>query len=694
MPRPQSHNRTHQEGAATSILGRALPVPQRHAAGLLLLAALGGLAYWNSLSNQFVHDDNYQIVRNPFLHSDEPLSRLLFTDVWGYQSPGRGGVSNYYRPLQMITYRWTAQWAGLDPQVFHIVNLALHLVSTALGYFLMWQMSRLYLTSLSAAILFVLHPIHTEAVDWIASLPELGCALFYFLSFWLFLLWRGEPGPEILPKKGRRPAKLVATTPPPRLLWLLGSLLAFAVSLLWKEMALTMPFLVVAWIILFPGEDRRWQPRLKSMVMACWPYLLVVAAYLVLRYRVLGFISKSQQVWSLTPVEFGLSLVYLVAEYWHKLALPVHLNAFYTFRPVHSFLELRALVSLSFVAAAAGLILNGRQRAPLASFSASWVFLTLLPVLNIRGVGINVFTERYLYIPSLGFCLLAAWLAGKGLSRLALPRRRWAGAAVLAVVSALYGFQTLRRNADWANDFIFYNRAAEASPNSSSMHNSLSHILRAEKGDLEGAERHALLALEMAKDAYPPDPRLAASAYLNLSNIYIQRQQYAKALELAEKGLAVEGSQPNLRVAHGVALMQLDRLDEARKVFQEVNQLLPNDELVLHYLGVIALRNRQFEQAILYFRKALKVLPSYADAHNNLAATYVEMGRLNEALPHLQEAATLNPRDPMAQTNVAIVLAGLGRTVEARSHLERALALSPNFPPAVSELAALQRQRQ
>ncbi len=670
-----------------------MPLPQRHAAALLLLAVLGGLAYWNSLPNQFVHDDNYQIVRNPFLHGDEPLSRLLFTDVWGYQSPGRNGVSNYYRPLQMLTYRWTAQLAGLNPRAFHLVNLVLHILAAGMGYWVLWQMSRHHLISLSAAVLFVLHPIHTEAVDWIASLPELGCALFYFLSFWQFLLWRTEPAPVVLPKKGRSPAK-PAAPPIPRLLWLFGSLLAFAVALLWKEMALTMPIVVATWMIFFPGENKRTQQRLKSIVLSCWPYLLVVAAYLTLRYQVLGFISKSQQVWSLTPVEFGLSLVYLAAEYWHKLVLPLHLNAFYTFRPVHSFLELRALVPVTFLTTTAGLILYSFRRAPLAGFSGTWVFVTLLPVMNIRGVGINVFTERYLYIPSLGFCLLVALLASQGISRLAPKHPGWIGASALAVVSVLYGFQTFSRNGDWANDFVFYSRAAEASPNSSSMHNSLSHILRAEKGDLEGAERHALLALELAKDAYPPDPHLAASAYLNLSNIYTQRQQFAKALEMAEKGLAVDGSQPNLRVAHGVALMQLGRLDEARRVFQEVNQLLPNDELVLHYLGVIALRNREYQEAVIYFQKALKVLPNYADAHNNLAATYVEMGRMSEALPHLQQAAALNPNDPMACTNVAIVLAGLGRVAEARAQLERALALSPNFPPAVSELAALQRQRQ
>ena len=175
---------------------RILPLSQtmlqRHVLALALLVILGAVAYSNSLSNQFVHDDNYQIVRNPYLHSDESLTRLLFSNVWGYQTPGRAGTSNYYRPLQMLAYRWIAQAYGVNPSPFHWTNLVLHLLVSSTTYLMFWRLTRNYGISLSGAVLFVLHPIHTEAVDWIASLPELGCALFYFLSFGLFL--KSRPG--------------------------------------------------------------------------------------------------------------------------------------------------------------------------------------------------------------------------------------------------------------------------------------------------------------------------------------------------------------------------------------------------------------------------------------------------------------------------------------------------------------------
>ena len=310
---------------------------QRHSLAFALFIMLGALAYSNSLSNQFVHDDNYQIVRNPYLHSDESLTRLLFSDVWGYQTPGRAGTSNYYRPLQMLAYRWIAQSSGLNPSAFHWVNLVLHLMVSATAYLIFWHLTRNYGLSLSGAVLFVLHPIHTEAVDWIASLPELGCALFYFLSFWLFLSSQAMPLPKVKPASKKKQS----LQPPPdrasgRTFWHAASLFSFAVSLLFKEMALTVPLIVGTYALTFEPGMSGWRGRIRASVQKSWPYLVVAVGYLALRYEVLGFISKSQQVWSLSLWAQFLSILHLATQYWYKLLLPINLNAFYTFQPVLS----------------------------------------------------------------------------------------------------------------------------------------------------------------------------------------------------------------------------------------------------------------------------------------------------------------------------------------------------------------------
>ena len=158
-----------------------------HTVAFIIIAICCALVYSNTLNHEFVWDDNFQIVRNPFLHGDEPLARLFVTDVWGYTHPDQKGTSNYYRPLQMVTYRLIGQVAGLNASAFHAVNLLFHILATLAGYLVVWQLTKIYWVAFAASVLFALHPIHTEAVVWIAALPELGCCLFFFLSFWLFL---------------------------------------------------------------------------------------------------------------------------------------------------------------------------------------------------------------------------------------------------------------------------------------------------------------------------------------------------------------------------------------------------------------------------------------------------------------------------------------------------------------------------
>src|SRR5260370_14998667 len=193
----------------------------RHLIAAAVLCACSILAYSATLHNGFVWDDNFQIVRNPFLHSDQPWTTLLTSDVWGYIRAGNVSMSNYYRPLQMLTYRMTAQSGGMNPTAFHLVSLLFNLLATLAAYAVLWKLTNRFAMALAASVLFAVHPEHSEAVIWIAALTELGCALFYFLSFWLFLLADEIP----LAKTNKHKS---AAVPQKRRLWLIsGSCVCF-----------------------------------------------------------------------------------------------------------------------------------------------------------------------------------------------------------------------------------------------------------------------------------------------------------------------------------------------------------------------------------------------------------------------------------------------------------------------------------
>src|SRR6266404_4364179 len=156
---------------------------RRHLIALAVLCALGIVAYSGTLHNGFVWDDNFQLVRNPYMHADQPWKPLLQGDAWSYMRGGQAQLSNYYRPLQFVSYRLVAQAAGMQPGAFHAVSVAFNILASFAAYLLLARLTGSFGIGLAGAVLFAVRPEHSEAVAWIAALPELGCALCFFLAF-------------------------------------------------------------------------------------------------------------------------------------------------------------------------------------------------------------------------------------------------------------------------------------------------------------------------------------------------------------------------------------------------------------------------------------------------------------------------------------------------------------------------------
>jgi len=664
---------------------------RRHTFVAALLCLVSLVSYWGTLQAGFVWDDNFQIVRNPYLHADHPFTKLLFSDVWGYTRGGQVGTSNYYRPLQMLTYRLTYGVAGLNPAVFHGVNLLFNCLAVIAVYWLILELTQRQGVATVVAVLFAVHPIHSEAVIWIAALTEIGCALFYFVAFAMFLRAEktrvAEP-PEIRSKKKRLKA---ASSKASRehWWWLAGSMVAFACALLWKEMALTFPVLVAAYAFLAPGAAS-WKRRFVNATLRSLPFWFVIAAYIPLRVAVLGYFSRVQHAWSLTGLEFVASTVMLTGQYFWRMLFPAHLNAFHVFHAVHSLSDLRMIAGLLFLLAVGIGVWLYAYRKSVATFAILWPLITLVPVLNLQGVGENVLAERYLYIPSVGLLLFVTWCAAEWLRGFSLRTVNIVATAAVCVVATASIAEIRSRVPDWRNDISLYESTLRLSPDAGLVHNSLGQ-LRLDAGDFDAAEREYNVALQLA--LAQQNTTQIADAYLGLSSAAWHRGQPQRGLELANEGLKFAPELASLQIAHGILLLQLGHMQEAKAELERASQLSPYDEVTLNALGAIAIAEKNYPAALDYFQRCVSIVPNYASGYNNLGRTYFEMGRASDAAPNFKRATELEPNNPMFHTNYGLALMRTGDVPTARAEFERAVAIDPNYAAARSLLSQMNSQR-
>ncbi len=636
------------------------------------LAVLVVVAYGNSADNGFVWDDHQQIVLNPSVRADAPLGAIFTSDV-RFTAHTQGLQGKDYRPLQMLTYRLLFGAFGADASIFHATSIGFAVACALAAFAVLWRLTGRWKLASAAAALFAVQPVHAEAVDWIVCLDDLGFALFVLLAFFWFLGSR-----ENVQAGGGRRMRWV----PAALSWV-----AFGVALLWKETAIIFPVVVASYV------------RVRAALLRSAPYWVVLGGYLALRVAMLGGLSAGVRDWELTPVQFALSGLWLMVSYWAKLALPVHLNAYYVFTPVRSVTDVRgmaAVVVVLAVAAAVVFLLRGasaeneatqRERSPrrLAVFAAVWVVLWLLPAMNLSALGRNAFTERYLYVASAGFCLLVVLGAAWALERLPVGLRTPVGAVVLAVVVVGYTAETMARNPDWKDDATLFGVTLEASPDAPFVRNMVAAAESADPAESAEAERNYVASIAAATGETPVDRLDAVVAYQGLASVYADRGQFAHALQTLDAASRIDPDDADTDGEKGMILAHAGRGLEAEPLLRHALAEKPDNENVLSALGLVARDDlHDPAQAATFFLRALAVHPAEDDfaasQHNNLGAAYADAGKDAEAIREIQEAVRILPNDPEFHVNLATAYAAAGRYEEARGEAETAMKLAPNDP--------------
>jgi len=555
---------------------------------VLVVAAAALLVFANSLLNGFAFDDEFLIAGNARVHALHDQAAIWLSPYW----PVFGAEAGLYRPLAV--FAWAVQWAiGAGAAwVFHLGNVLLHVLVSVLLCFLL----RVFVTSraaLAGALLFAVHPVHTEAVANVVGQAELIAAAALLAAC---LLWVTRPLPD--ETAAGRPARVAGR--------LAIITLMYAVAMLAKESAIVLPALLVALDAARgrltpraqnPGDTGRTRGGLAYIPRSALPLgvlLLTAVAYLALRIEVLGSVTGGNAAPALPFLRTGQRwLVALQAwpEYLRLLAWPFDLSADYSPDVIVPAAGLTPAVLIGGAVLALTLVLAVRTaRRPLTGLPAAWFAIAILPVSNlIVPVGV-VLAERLLYTPSVAMSIAGAVLY----DRAAATGRAYRGVriapAVMATLLLLFALRSVVRNPDWKNTAAYWNALIRDHPESYRAQWGVGAHMAA-----NGDPARARTYMERAVETWPHDPELLNE----LALLHVRYGEPARAIAVleralplgavghrtalhlaeaylaagrAQEALSVSGTLPAEHAAlvlRAQALEQLGRFDEAAAAWQQ-----------------------------------------------------------------------------------------------------------------------------
>jgi tetratricopeptide (TPR) repeat protein len=667
---------------------------------VLGILAITALAFVNALDGQFVYDDRLQILKNPTLNSLANIPRMFTQGVWQFLNEGdKTSVGPYYRPLFNIVLIINRQLFGLDVFGWHLVSIALHLGVVLLVYRLARQWKLSFEVAAASALLFGVHPVHCESVSWVAALPDPLAAAFVLSS--LLLYERYYHGGANAP------------------LFLVASVTLGFMAMLSKEVGLMFPFFLVARELL-DGHREKVVELAGRIARRTAPYFATIALYLGMRYYVLGFLGRDEpSSLGIPAIQVLITIPSVLLGYARMLLIPYPLAVMYGNTYVQSTMDVRFWGP----ALAVGVLLAGAlwfvRSSPAGRRALAFIIIFIVPVLNLKAFRQeeSLLHDRYLYLPSIGFCMLVAIAFDSISSRFAERRGQvFAGAALLS--GAILLGLTFYQNFSWQSELAMTENAMKVAPRWPYLHNYIGAYY-AEQRRFAEAEPAYLAAIDIDAEYY--------DSHSNLGDIYREQGKLREAERCYLNAIAYGAPYSETYYNLGVTYTSEGRIAEAEEPLRRALEIRPSHLKARYNLGWIYAQQGKDSLAEQAYSETLQQDPTYPEARINLAILLTKLGRYDEARNHLHTAQQYAPEHPVrlyalgdvnlktqryeealtafkqvdarnlyqniVHTNLGLCYEGLGKREEAKAEFQRAISAAPQDPStntARDHLAKLQ----
>ncbi len=723
---------------------------QKPAVHLLIVILIGFFSYSNTFHSPFQWDDSSSYLKeNP-----------IIKDLHYFTEPSRARMFRQYDSLKSryigyLTFALNYRVHGFEVTGYHAVNLFIHIINALLVYFLVLltfrtpffnppvpplqkggeegftvsHISRFIIhqsrfIALFSSLLFVSHPVQTEAVTYIFQRLASLVTLFYLLSIVLYLKGRliteeargyrreaigteqkgksrelDDKSPTTPFREGGRGG--IASPAVRSAIFYFFSLVSAILAMKTKENAFTLPFVVTLYeFLFFFGPIKKRILRLVPLLLTLFIIPLTLIGIDKPAGEMIGQIQNPASLGyrEITKGDYLFTQFRVVLTYIRLLFLPVKQNIDYDYSVYHSFFPLAVIASFLFLLVIFGMgaYLIYRSRIPrlqiereeqpvpltyfrLIGFGIVWFFITISVESSI--IPIPMLIDEYrVYLPSVGAFMAIAtgmFTLDRRL-RNKMPQVSSIAMPVFFLIILVLSGTTFARNIVWKQEITLWEDAVKKSPNKSRPHNNLGTFYK-NLGRLNESLKEYQTALLLNPDY--------ADARNNLGVAFFKKGWTDKAIE---QFLIASKLNPDYADAHynlGLAFLNKGWIDKAIEQYQVALKLNPDHTDAHNNLGVAFLNKGWMDKAIEQYLIALKLDPYHADAHNNLGAAFYNKGLVDKAIEQYQIALKLNPDRADAHNNLGAAFYVKGRIDGAIEQYQIALKLNPDYADARKNLA-------
>jgi len=638
----------------------------------IIIVAFTFILYGNTIPNEYALDDAIAITENQFTKDGFSGIKDIFTNesFTGFFGKKKNLVAGgRYRPLSMVTFAIEYELFGLNPHISHFINVLLYAL-TGIVIFMLLSMVNISTGNQAwylgfpfvATLLFIAHPIHTEAIANIKGRDEilafLGALL--ALKFTLDYLDKGK------------------------MKYLAYSGMMFFLGLLSKENTVTFLGVIPLTTYFFTSHS------LKKNMASLLPLAVAFAVFMIIRTNILGaFTTKIPDELMNNPflhasVTEKYATIFLTLGMYIKLLFIPH-PLTYDYYPYHipiiGWDDPRALISLTAYILLIIIALYGLKKKTVIPYGIAFYLLTLSIVSNIL-FPIGVFmSERFLYMPSLGFSIIMAWLilhyGQKAIQNPPVYRRM--AMTLLLLILAGYSIKTISRNIHWKDDFTLFTHDVKTSSNSAKSNCTAGGKLLEKTKDIEDEQQkkeYLHQSIKYLKKSVSIHPKYK-DAWLLLGNAWFEYNKNYDSTLYCYKQILKQN--PNYALVYeniNKILTGYDNTKHKISIYKDLYKINPNRFEINYNLGVLWGKHMgDMEKAIYYLERAVKIKPENIAALKDLGVAYGFSGKYKQSIGVLQRALKIKPDDPELYLNLGLSSQKSGQINKAKQYFAKAKAL-------------------